>query len=306
MTSQPHAKTEMHPRNPHNKGYNFSQLAQLHEPLQACLAPNPAGKLTIDFSQPSAVKALNTALLKHYYQVAHWDIPAGFLCPAVPGRADYVHYIADLLNLESSASAKGLDIGTGANLIYPIIASQSYGWKMVGTDIEQASYKNASLLAQSNPNLKKLIDVRLQTKRSAIFSGVIKPGEIFDFSMCNPPFHESAEAALSGSKKKNRNLAKHSQKRRGKDSTATHQSSLNFGGQHNELWCTGGELSFVANMIRESVAFKDQVIWFTSLLSKKDNVAPLSKLATELGAKQCKTIAMAQGAKASRFIAWRF
>lgn len=308
--NQPHAKTEMHPRNPHNQGYDFTQLAQLHKPLQACLAPNPVGKLTIDFSQPSAVKALNSALLKQYYQVMNWDIPAGFLCPAVPGRADYVHYIADLLGLKSELSVgstiKGLDIGTGANLIYPIVASQSYGWTMVGSDIEHASYKNAVLIAQSNSNLNKLIDVRLQTNRNAIFAGIIKAGETFDFSMCNPPFHASAEDAMSGSRKKNRNLAKHSQKRRGKDSTATHQSSLNFGGQHNELWCDGGELSFVTKMIHESVAFKDQVTWFTSLLSKKDNVAPLTNLATSLGATNCKTINMAQGAKASRFIAWRF
>ena len=301
-----HTKAEMHPRNPHNQGYNFTQLAQLHKPLQACLAPNPVGKLTIDFSQPSAVKALNSALLKQYYQVMNWDIPAGFLCPAVPGRADYVHYIADLLELKSGVLAKGLDIGTGANLIYPIVASQSYGWTMVGSDIEQVSYKNAALIAQSNSNLNNLIDVRLQTNRNAIFAGIIKAGETFDFSMCNPPFHASAEDAMSGSRKKNRNLAKHSQKRRGNDSTATHQSSLNFGGQHNELWCDGGELSFVSKMIRESVDFKDQVTWFTSLLSKKDNVAPLTTLAKSVGATNCKTINMAQGAKASRFIAWGF
>jgi 23S rRNA (adenine1618-N6)-methyltransferase len=301
-----HTKAEMHPRNPHNQGYDFTQLAQLHKPLQACLAPNPIGKLTIDFSQPSAVKALNSALLKQYYQVMNWDIPAGFLCPAVPGRADYVHYIADLLELKSGVLAKGLDIGTGANLIYPIVASHSYGWTMVGSDIEQASYKNAALIAQSNSNLNNLIDVRLQTNRNAIFAGIIKVGETFDFSMCNPPFHASAEDAMSGSRKKNRNLAKHSQKRHGNDSTATHQSSLNFGGQHNELWCDGGELSFVSKMIRESVDFKQQVTWFTSLLSKKDNVAPLTKLANAVGATNCKTINMAQGAKASRFIAWRF
>jgi 23S rRNA (adenine1618-N6)-methyltransferase len=305
-SNQPNTKSEMHPRNPHNKGYDFTQLAQLHTPLQACLAPNPVGKLTIDFSQPSAVKALNSALLKQYYQVVNWDIPDGFLCPAVPGRADYVHYIADLLQLESGSCAKGLDIGTGANLIYPIVASQHYGWKMVGSDIEQASYNNASLIAESNPNLRKLVDVRLQKNRNAIFAGIIKPGETFDFTMCNPPFHVSAEAAMSGSRKKNRNLAKHSQKRRGKDSTAKHQSSLNFGGQHNELWCEGGELSFVSNMIRESIDFKDQVTWFTSLLSKKENVTPLTGLAKSLGVSECKTINMAQGAKASRFIAWRF
>lgn len=309
---QSNAKPEMHPRNPHNLGYDFVALADNYSPLKDHLAPNPLGKLSIDFSQPSAVKALNAGLLKHFYQVQHWDIPDGFLCPAVPGRADYIHYIADLLALDNNGKIpegkqiRGLDIGTGANLIYPIIASQSYGWSMLGSEINQASYSSANLITDANPNLRQLVKVRHQKQANAIFSGIIKEDEIFDFSLCNPPFHVSADAALAGSQKKNKNLARHSHKRRGKDSTAKNQSSLNFGGQHNELWCEGGEFEFVKIMINESVKFKKQITWFTTLLSKKENVAPLLQFAKKLGANECKTINMAQGAKASRFIAWRF
>ncbi|MFQ3205876.1 MAG: 23S rRNA (adenine1618-N6)-methyltransferase [Glaciecola sp.] len=312
MDKKTNAKPEMHHRNPHNIGYDFVKLSELHPPIKDCLAPNPMGKLTIDFSQPSAVKALNAGLLKQFYQVEHWDIPDGFLCPAVPGRADYIHYLADLLgqdnggNIPQGKQVRGLDIGTGANLIYPIVASQSYGWNMIGSDINEASYASASLIVESNSNLRKLVKVRLQKQQNAIFSGIVKENESFDFSLCNPPFHISADAALTGSRKKNKNLARHSHKRRGKDSTAKNQSSLNFGGQHNELWCEGGEFEFVKNMINESVEFKNQVTWFTSLLSKKENVAPLLKLAEKRGATECKQISMAQGAKATRFIAWRF
>ncbi len=311
-SKQSNAKPEMHTRNPHNLGYDFVALADNYPPLKDHLAPNPLGKLSIDFSQPSAVKALNAGLLKHFYQVQYWDIPDGFLCPAVPGRADYIHYIADLLALDNNGKIpkgkqiRGLDIGTGANLIYPIIASQSYGWSMLGSEISQASYSSANLITEANPNLKQLVKVRHQKQAKAIFSGIIKKDEMFDFSLCNPPFHVSADAALAGSQKKNKNLARHSHKRRGKDSTAKNQSSLNFGGQHNELWCEGGEFEFVKSMINESVEFKKQVMWFTTLLSKKENVAPLLHFAKKLGASECKTINMAQGAKASRFIAWRF
>ena len=309
---QSNAKPEMHPRNPHNLGYDFVALADNYAPLKDHLAPNPFGKLTIDFSQPSAVKALNAGLLKHFYQVQHWDIPDGFLCPAVPGRADYIHYIADLLALDNNGEIpegkqiRGLDIGTGANLIYPIVASQSYGWSMLGSEINRASYSSANLITDANPNLRQLVKVRHQKQAKAIFSGIIKGDEMFHFSLCNPPFHVSADAALAGSQKKNKNLARHSHKRRGPNSTAKNQSSLNFGGQHNELWCEGGEFEFVKSMINESVDFKKQVTWFTTLLSKKENVAPLLLLAKKLGASECKTINMAQGAKASRFIAWRF
>ena len=307
-----HPKPQMHPRNLHNQGYDFVKLCCTHPPLKAFLAPNPVGKLTIDFSQPRAVKSLNAALLKHYYGITHWDIPDGFLCPAVPGRADYVHYIADLLTGPSCGEKskanqiKGIDIGTGANLIYPIIASQSYAWQMVGTDVNPSSLASAKEILASNPELRTLISLREQKNSSAIFDGIIREDEVYDFSMCNPPFHISAEAAIAGSRKKNKNLAKHSVKRRGNHSSAINQSLLNFGGQSNELWCNGGEFAFVKQMLTQSVKYKSQVRWFTSLLSKKDSVEPLLALAKQLNAVECKSVNMSRGAKVSRFIAWRF
>ncbi len=302
----------MHLRNLHLNGYDFVQLAAAYPPLKAFMAPNPVGKLTIDFAQPKAVKALNASLLAHHYGVQQWDIPEGYLCPAVPGRADYVHFIADLLaednagEIPTGQSIKGLDIGTGANLIYPIVANRSYDWQMVGSDIHAPSFKNATLIAQSNPNLKNNVTVRHQTSPEQIFSGIIHPQETFAFTMCNPPFHESAEAAVSGSVKKNKNLARHKHKRRGKESTANNRQSLNFGGQHNELWCDGGEWVFVKKMLNESVEFAQQVGWFTSLISKKQHVDSLVKHANTLNIKDCRVVEMTQGAKLSRFIAWRF
>ncbi|MBF7073906.1 23S rRNA (adenine(1618)-N(6))-methyltransferase RlmF [Glaciecola sp. MH2013] len=300
----------MHPRNPHNKGYNFDELATSYSPLKAFLVPKADGKHSIDFAQPEAVKALNAALLSHYYKVHFWDIPSGFLCPAVPGRADYIHYIADLLKQSSSQSESviGLDIGTGANLIYPIIASQSYGWQMIGSDINPISFASAKAIAKSNKNLSKKINLRFQNEKS-IFKGIINDGEYFSFTMCNPPFHESAAAAMSGSRKKNKNLARHKHKRQQgteKNSSAIDKDKLNFGGQQSELWCDGGEFRFVKQMIEESVRFSQQVGWFTSLLSKKENAQALLEIAKHAGATEQLAIQMAQGAKASRFIAWRF
>lgn len=302
----------MHPRNCHLNGYDFVQLASAYPPLEAFMAPNPVGKLTIDFAQPKAVKALNAALLVHHYGVKHWDIPDGYLCPAVPGRADYVHFIADLLAADNAGviptgkSVKGLDIGTGANLIYPIVATRTYHWQMVGSDIHVPSFKNATLIAQSNAHLKNHISVRRQASPKQIFSGIIQPQEMFAFTMCNPPFHDSPTAALSGSVKKNKNLARHQHKRRGKESTANNPQSLNFGGQHNELWCEGGEWMFVKQMLNESVKFANQVGWFTSLISKKQHVDSLVKHAESLHVQDCRVVEMTQGAKVSRFIAWRF
>ena len=83
-------------------------------------------------------------------------------------------------------------------------------------------------------------------------------------------------------------------------------SVLNFGGQQQELWCEGGEVAFISQMIRESQQFGRQVKWFTSLVSRGDNLPPLYRLLTEVGAVKVVKKEMAQGQKQSRFIAWSF
>ncbi|VEE12382.1 Ribosomal RNA large subunit methyltransferase F [Chryseobacterium gleum] len=114
--------------------------------------------------------------------------------------------------------------------------------------------------------------------------------------MCNPPFHDSEESAMKGNIRKMKNL---------------HQSKkskplLNFSGQQSELWCEGGELAFITKMIHESALFSTQVLWFTCLVSKKDNLNKLTNLLKKVKAAEVKTIDMAQGQKISRILAWTF
>jgi 23S rRNA (adenine1618-N6)-methyltransferase len=280
--------------------------------LQPHVLIKPDGGKTIDFANPNGVKALNAALLAHYYQVEFWDVPAGYLCPPIPGRADYVHYLADLLAKDNQAvvpkgkSIRGLDIGTGANVIYPIIATRSYGWQMVGTDIDAVSIKSANAIIDSNSVLTNYIDVRQQHNQQQIFRGAVKPDERFDFCMCNPPFHQSAEQAKAVSQRKIQNLIKNKTKRGSHISTQKHIADLNFAGQSNELWCEGGELQFIQKMIAESREYATQIRWFSSLVSKKDNLIQIYKSLRELGITNVKTIEMAQGQKVSRFVAWHF
>jgi 23S rRNA (adenine1618-N6)-methyltransferase len=272
----------------------------------------PDGGKTIDFANPDGVKALNAALLCHYYQVRFWDIPTGYLCPPVPGRADYVHHIADLLAKDNQAvvpegsTIKGLDIGTGANLIYPIIATRSYGWQMVGTDIDPVSITSAETIIDSNFVLTNHINVRQQHKPKHIFKGVIKSGEYFTFCICNPPFHQSPEQATAVSQRKIQNLTKNKSKRGSHLNTQKSRTALNFAGQSNELWCEGGELLFIQRMITESREYATQIRWFSSLVSKKDNLIHIYKSLQDLGITNIKTVDMTQGQKVSRFVAWRF
>lgn len=288
-------KGELHPNNPHKGKYDFEVLSKNIPQLKEYIRKNPRGEDTIDFSDNEAVILLNKALLKTFYNIDNWDIPKSFLVPPIPGRADYIHYIAELL--EKKDSVKVLDIGTGANCIYPIIGSQSYGWNFVASDIDSKSIENAQKIIDANKNLKDKIILKLQKNRDNIFEGIIDKTDRFDLTMCNPPFHSSLEAAIKANERKVSNLNKGNKEIK---------KGFNFGGQKAELWCNGGELLFLKKMAKESVKFSSQVNWFTSLVSDKDNIKPLGKLLEKLGAKEVKVLEMSQGQKISRVLAWKF
>lgn len=294
-------KSNLHTRNLHRNPYDFEMLISCVPELKHYVFKNSYGNLTLNFSIPKAVKLVNKALLQHFYGIKNWDIPDENLCPPIPGRADYIHYIADLLaenhiKILKGLSVKGLDIGTGANLVYPLIAHKSYGWKMIGTDINQNSLQNARQILDENLELSLEIDLRFQENSNYIFKNVVLPEERFLFSMCNPPFHDSEESAMKGNLRKTRNLNKSKIK----------NPNLNFSGQQSELWCEGGEIAFVSKMIEESVEFSSQILWFTCQISKKENLFKLNSLLNKIKAVEIKTIEMSQGQKVSRILAWTF
>ncbi|RUR32922.1 23S rRNA (adenine(1618)-N(6))-methyltransferase RlmF [Vreelandella andesensis] len=295
----------LHPKNRHNQGYDFPALVKNHPALAPHVKTNAYGELSIDFADPLAVKTLNAALLNRYYNIADWDIPEGALCPPIPGRADYIHYMADLVGLEpghEKPNIKLLDIGTGANGIYPLLACQIYGWQCVGSDINLQSLENIETIIANNPTLKDRFTLRMQHDKNHIFEGIIQAGEFFDVSVCNPPFHASLDEALKGSQRKLNNLARS----RGEQKADTQSPTLNFGGMGAELWCKGGEQLFLKKLIRESQVYSTQCRWFSSLVSKADNVKPAKKLIRKLGAADIREIEMKQGNKVTRILAWTF
>ena len=292
----------LHLRNFHNDRYDFNALIKTNPDLQEFVKPNKYGDLSIDFANPQAVISLNKALLAHFYGIKNYTIPDGYLCPPIPGRADYVHHIADLLAscnngvVPKGKTVKGLDVGIGANGIYAIIGSSVYDWNFVGSDIEIESIKSVENIVNSNEILKEKIECKLQTNPENIFTGIIKADEFYDFTLCNPPFHKSLKDAMDGNKRKIQNLTKQK----------TTKNALNFGGKNNELWCKGGEIAFITNMIKESFEFKNNVLWFTTLVSKKDNLPLIYKKLEDIKAKEIKTINMSCGQKITRVVAWSF
>jgi len=299
----------LHPRNRHKDKYDINLLCLLYPALKVHVVTKPNNLLTINFSDANAVKALNVALLKQSYHIEYWDIPQGYLCPAIPGRVDYIHYLADLLHQSKSAfdnkivsndNVLVLDIGTGAGCIYPILGNAEYNWRFVATDIDPVSIDNAKNILKKNTRLNHSIDCRLQANKQNIFKGIINKGDFYHLTMCNPPFHKSLKEAMAGNKQKNANLNKEVSK------DLNRSANLNFGGQKAELWCSGGEVKFIRDMIKESKHYRSQVLWFSVLISKSDNVGLVKLSLKKANVAQFKVIKMAQGNKVSRFIAWSF
>lgn len=387
----------LHPRNRHTGRYDFAALIAASPELAPFVGPNPYGDLSIDFADPAAVKALNRALLLVQYGVRDWDIPAGYLCPPIPGRADYIHCLADLLAGEGSGRNGGqsgggragpgrsegngvwgegrgtqeggtnpslgagqgaleldqagrgaiptgpavrvLDIGVGANCVYPLIGHAEYGWRFVGADVDRGALANAQAILDANPDFKAAIELRRQPAPESIFRNIIRPGERFDLTLCNPPFHASPDDARAGTERKWRNLGREAasgkgpgqgrdgggygdKRGRGDDprrgaparlarehqNTAAprHAPALNFGGRAAELWCPGGELGFITRMIAESAAVASQCRWFTTLVSKADNLPAIQRALARAGARRTVVLPMAQGQKQSRLVGWGF
>ena len=294
-------KDKLHPRNKHKYRYNFPELTVSLPALSGFIAFNAFGELSIDFKNPAAVKMLNKALLKHFYNLAFWEIPAGYLCPPIPGRADYIHYLADLLAsvnneiIPRGKFVKVLDIGVGANCIYPLIGHAEYGWNLVGSEIDQVAILSAKNIVKEN-SLSDTIRIRKQSSAKHIFTDIIHPGETFDLTICNPPFHTSLIEAAAGTARKWKNLGQ-------QEKSAT---VLNFGGKNTELWYEGGEERFLLKMIEESASFAKSCFWFTSLISKKENLPECYKALKKVKAVEVRTINMSQGQKISRLVAWTF
>lgn len=289
----PH-KPQLHPRNRHNNLYDFKQLVAGTPDLAKYLTITPAGNESIDFSNPVAVKMLNKAIIKVYYNI-EWSLPGTYLCPPIPGRVDYLHYIADLLSesrmglIPRGEKITVLDIGVGANCIYPLLGSREYGWSFVGTEINLESIAIAKDLIEKN-QLSHSIEIFHQKSPISIFEGLSKD-LYFDVTMCNPPFHASHAEARKGSSRKRENLRIKSKQ-------------LNFGGRENELWCPGGEVAFITRMIEESPKVKSR--WFTTLVSKQTSLPDIYKALNRFENVEVRTIPMGQGQKKSRIVAWTF
>lgn len=285
----------MHKNSYHNTKYNFDELVKKYDALKEHVFINDYQTQTIDFSNPLAVKALNTALLATHYDIKFWEFPDQNLCPPIPSRADYMHHLADLLRRNKLQSTVHiLDIGTGATAVYPLLGHSIYKWHFVGTDVDKNSLQIAQNIIEKN-NITAAIELRLQPDYQHILKGVIKSTDRFTASVCNPPFYKSQADALEATKTKLKGLGK------GGDKVVR-----NFSGTPTELCYAGGEKAFLHNYLYESSQYKQQCFWFTSLVSNVNHVESMRASLKKLGATQFEVLDMIQGNKMSRIVAWSF
>ncbi|MFH1120119.1 MAG: 23S rRNA (adenine(1618)-N(6))-methyltransferase RlmF [Bacteroidota bacterium] len=298
----PKVKSNLHPRNRHRERYDFAQLVISLPELAPFVTRNVYGDDSVDFADPLAVKMLNKALLKHYYNLEYWDIPDGYLCPPIPGRADYIHHMADLMcrrnygEFPVGDQIRCVDIGVGANCVYPVIGNREYGWSFIGSDIDPVAIASANKIIELNPFLKDKVEIRLQTNPKDIYFRIMQKDEPVDLSICNPPFHASPEAAMEGTLRKLNNL----------NTVKTTSADRNFGGQSHELWCEGGEERFIREMIRQSRQFSGSCFWFSTLVSKQTHLKSAMEGLKKADAVDVQTLPMGQGSKISRVVAWTF
>lgn len=285
----------MHKKNKHTDDYNFDQLATVYPNIVPFIYTNANNKKTIDFANPKAVKALNAALLKSHYDIDFWEFPDHFLCPPIPGRVDYIHHISDLLERSKlTNNITVMDIGSGANCIYPLLGTAVYDWDFIAVESNDDALKHAQHIIDKN-NLKDKIKLKKQDDVAHVLNGVLNKTDQVTVTMCNPPFFKNEEDALKATTSKLKGLGK-----------PTDQMIRNFAGQAHELWYKGGEKAFLHNYLYESSLLKTQSFWYTSLVSNKDNVKTIHQSLKKLGATAVLTIGMNIGNKKSRIVAWTF
>ncbi len=278
----------MHPRNPYRgKDPNHEELARQYPELKQYLRPamrkgdRPALALT---TNPAAAIAYNGALLKRDFGI-QWTIPVGRLCPPIASRINYILWLQDLIKLNRPTGGGvervlGIDIGTGANVIYPLLGTaMDSKWNFIATDVDETALSLAKKNLDANPQLQERIKLTRVTSDARV-QAALPPGDSsVDFCMCNPPFFESALDVRV----------------RPDGRTA---------GTRSELVCQGGELGFVSGIVRESATLRGKVRWYTSMFGKKASVKAILKLLRESGFTNIVTTEFLQGRTTRWGIAW--
>ena len=259
--------------------------------------------------------ALTRALMHSQFGVVLPSLPVDRLCPPVPNRWAYVQWIQnDLLHLlcepndyfttTKPRNHRGIDIGTGASCIYPILFTSSNNeWNMIGTEIDPLSIESARANVKAN-KLEDRVQIQpvkptraqqhdsMSNDRSSVASsgGPIARAlecceeKSFDFVMSNPPFFDVAKALDPRADERDR------------------APKTMYEGSY-----PGGEDGFVCDMIRDSLVFRDRIGWYSTMCGKKSSFTRLKQILIHLlGPGHVLTMEFSPGYMSRWFLAWTF
>ncbi|KAJ7461592.1 S-adenosyl-L-methionine dependent methyltransferase [Mycena latifolia] len=280
----------MHPRNIYRLPPNFRELAEAYPSLEPCLISHPGG-FSIDFKDEVSQRRLTEALLHRDFGIS-LDIPMNRLCPPVPNRLNYVLWIQDLIHSTGSLvgrSVLGIDIGTGASAIYPLLSCKmNPDWLFIATDVDEFSLNSARANVERNDLLKR-IQVFETTPEAPIFAPLhVDPSSRVDFTMCNPPFYSSHEDVAASADAKE------------------FEPNAVCTGADVEMITPGGESAFVRRMVDESIQLGDRCRWYTSMLGKMSSLTEVVGALREHAIENYGITEFIQGSTRRWAVVWSF
>lgn len=257
-------------------------------------------------------------MLKKYFDVQKYPLPLGYLIPNVSGRFYSLILLKKLIEKKEAEQLQSgnsiisktqvealffereekrvhkngqkrriIDLGVGANCIFPLLAAKAFDWKVLGFEKNEKSYKIAQEIITSN-NLEKEITLECNaTYERLIFDFFTKfrSGEedhVHDALICNPPFYFN----FKDFKKR---------KRKG------------FTGKPHEVICEGGEVRFAKSLITESEMLRKKIRWFSLYLSEKSSMFALKRKLDSLDSvSRVFHRIIPLGKKKRFFLAWTF
>lgn len=279
----------MHPRNRYkDKPPDFAYLASKYPEFQQHVQTSLMGRPVVNFKEPEAVRALTCTLLKEDFGLTI-EIPLERLIPTVPLRLNYIHWVEDLIDGQKQPR-RGIDIGTGASCIYPLLGATMNGWYFLATEVDDICFDYAKKNVEQN-KMSDLIKVVKVPQKTLLMDALKEETEIiYDFCMCNPPFFANQMEAKGVYSRNSRRPP---------------PSSVNTGGV-TEIMAEGGELEFVKRIIHDSLQLKKRLRWYSCMLGKKCSLAPLKEELRKQGVPKVTYTEFCQGRTMRWALAWSF
>ncbi|XP_055935505.1 RNA N6-adenosine-methyltransferase mettl16-like [Argiope bruennichi] len=276
----------MHERNIYKNRPDFGKIAIDYPEFSTYVIPDKKGKFRIDFNDPNALRMLTRILLKKDFDL-NVEIPDGYLIPTVPQRLNYILWIEDLLTVlpKERDTVSGIDIGTGPCAILSLLGSKKNGWHFLSTETADEAMLRAKKNIENN-NLESHIKVSKVNKGTVLHDVMIGNEENFDFCVCNPPFFENKDDI--------------------RKKTPRMKEKLEIFAKKEEIFAEGGEVSFIKQLLKDSLMLKDRISLYSSMFGKKKSfIEILKELQNVEGVTYTKT-EFCQGNTIRWGIAWTF